>query len=278
MSTSFRFFLVLILVSFSYTSNLYSADEQIKEGTSNERMPVVVMVDIEPGAKGFFKTYKKDHFNLNIALTASKQKQTGTHQLGGTAWFGARPGLGFLVGLDYTAGSFINLYTEYYMDRDDFYPPVELPGFVMMQDNKNASRWLVGSRFFLGPYFFIAANFGMREDFTFSVASTTLGYAYKTWHGFAGFKVGYHLVDYLKFVMNGSLGLDVLFPKTTTNFTFGNGLCFNTELRFIFNYKIPVITFFRFEYSKLRPDIFTNQSSYYFLLGIGTSITAKPTS
>jgi hypothetical protein len=249
-----------------------------EEVSSGERMPVVVMVSVEPGAKGFRKTYKKGHVNLNMAVTGSKQKQTGTHQLGGTAWFGARPGLGFTVGVDYTPANLINIYTEYYMDRSDFYPPEELPNFVMMQDEKHASRWVIGSRFFLGPWFFLSGHFGMREDFSFSVASTTLGYAYKTWHGYTGFKFGYHLVNYLKFTMDGSLGLDFLFPKTATNFKFNNGLSFNTEMRFIFNYKIPVLTFFRFEYSRLRPDIFTDQSSYYFLLGIGTFISAMPSS
>jgi hypothetical protein len=213
-----------------------------------------------------------------MGITGSKQKQTGTHQLGGTAWFGARPGLGFTVGLDYTASDLINIYTEYCLDRSDFYPPEELPNFALMQDEKNASRWVIGSRFFLGDYLFLGAHFGMREDFSFSVASTTLGYAYKTWHGYAGFKFGYHLVDYYKFIMDGSLGLDVFFPRTTTNFKFGNGIGLNTEMRFIFNYKIPILTFFRFEYSKLRPDIFTDQSSYYFLIGIGTFITTKPAS
>jgi hypothetical protein len=215
----------------------------------------------------------KDDFNIFVAFALNKQRSFGRNAAGLDSWLTSPWSLGFTLGTEYYFTERFSIYANYSFTQMAF--DDTQPGIILIQNNRTASKAILGAKYRFSKYFGALLNLGLKQDFTLYSSSLPYAIADDFWHGLAGLGLTYHIWHGKRIGFDGITGFDFYFPSTKVSYKANIGYALNTDLKVTFKYKPEFFISMRYEFFKLNLDNFTGQYGHLFTANFGINFRSK---
>jgi hypothetical protein len=216
---------------------------------------------------------KKNDLILSFALTFSSLRSSGLNQFNLASWLESPLSAGFMLSADYYPSETFSVFSDFSFAGTGF--SNAQPGVILVQADKTRSSWNMGIRYDFAKHFNTKVYLGVQEDYTLYIDRFPFAMADEFWHGVFGTGLGYNIWQNRRIGFSGVTGFEIYLPGSKTIYTINTGFEINSEIRVTLKYRPELFVAFRYEYSKLKTNTFTDQGQSYYLFAFGVDLKSK---